>query len=632
MRRMLWWVVPVLVLNLGCGKDHEKLTSPKLSSTSNIDSLVFSLPAIATHSSGDVRTESGTTSYWAGRPMTTASDTVTDGESNSEVDGGTRWVCQQHERNVSAVNSTFPLLDENADVIWPGAALQGRSLYRATPDPITAPRGPGVLIWSQINGSTLPSVRVASTTRAAIKHAADSLLLAQPSVVPADVEVAITSIRSREDLQIALQASADWFGMWGASASFGMTQGAQYNYFLVAYRQKLFTLVFERPELPHQFFADGVSLTEIAPHIGPDNPPAYVSEVTYGRALYLLVRSTEDEQTMKGTLDANFNLGLFGSEVNSNVDYVTSLRGLETQWYVYGGVEADFTNAVGGGLNQLKAFKEALRSGNNFRLAKPIFSTIRSVATDELVQNGYNNGYTYRNCRPIAIGTPTILTPQPGARLSNGCYVSPHTFKWDFSWTAVNGALGYELVVSQHELGVVADITTTSTSRTISSSAPFSRGDPDRNGNLSDWSCAVRTKVDGGWGPWSEPTRFVLERVGTFCQPRVVLYEHPNYNPNGGTSRTFYLDEASGGFDGENVPDLDDGRINFADVASSMKIFDLAGVRVYDGRQYTGQGTMLSGNHPDLRNDGWNDIIGSLKLVRGGTVRLVESAHASNGK
>ncbi len=434
-----------------------------------------------------------------------------------------------------------------------------------------------------------------TTTLASIKRAADSLLNAQPTQVPADLQLSITRVSTREDLQIAVDASADLFGIFGGSASFNLDEDVRYNYFMVTLRQNMFTLVYQRPEQPHEYFAPDVDLTQIAPFVGPNNPPAYVSSVTYGRVFYALIRSSESERDMAATLDANFNLGVVGASVGSSVNYLTDFRDYKAQWFVYGGSTSEVGDAIGGGLGTLKAFKAALQSGSNFRLAKPVFATIRSVASDELVRNGYTLGYTYRQCQARGeICTPAPLSPQPGAILDNGCNFTNNSTTWTFSWTACAGATGYQIMVNQASLGTVIDApNVTGTSYTRSFSTPFTV--------LSGWTWRVRSYLSTGWGPWSSQMSFTLEPVGTDCSPRLELFQHPNYL---GDRRTLTSD----------TPDLDLGTINFADVASSLKIYDLNQVRVYDGRNYTGAYITVTGNIADLRSvsPNFNDRIGSI--------------------
>ncbi len=107
-----------------------------------------------------------------------------------------------------------------------------------------------------------------------------------------------------------------------------------------------------------------------------------------------------------------------------------------------------------------------------------------------------------------------------------------------------------------------------------------------------------------GWNDLVGSVRLGPNTIGTTPpHPGIRLFEHPNYK---GDSRLFEVD----------VPDLDLGTINFADVASSIQIVGSAKVRVYDGHNYTGGWMEVSQNIPDLRTKKWNDKIGSIKFVR----------------
>lgn len=83
--------------------------------------------------------------------------------------------------------------------------------------------------------------------------------------------------------------------------------------------------------------------------------------------------------------------------------------------------------------------------------------------------------------------------------------------------------------------------------------------------------------------------------------PSITLFQHPNYQ---GDSRVIRLD----------TPDLDLGSINFADVASSVRFNGLQGVRLYDGRNYTGSELTLTSDVPDLTIYDFNDRTGSVDV------------------
>ncbi|MBK6346586.1 MAG: hypothetical protein IPF68_11760 [Bacteroidales bacterium] len=82
----------------------------------------------------------------------------------------------------------------------------------------------------------------------------------------------------------------------------------------------------------------------------------------------------------------------------------------------------------------------------------------------------------------------------------------------------------------------------------------------------------------------------------------IELFEHPNYQ---GDSRFFETD----------IPDLDLGTIDFADVASSVRIHNLNEAKLFDGNNYGGDNLTVTQDIPDLTPLGWNDRVGSLKII-----------------
>lgn len=70
----------------------------------------------------------------------------------------------------------------------------------------------------------------------------------------------------------------------------------------------------------------------------------------------------------------------------------------------------------------------------------------------------------------------------------------------------------------------------------------------------------------------------------------------------------------------EDVPDLDDGRIDFADVALSVRLSDVKAVILYDEAQYHGHSQVVTRDIADLRSSGWGRWplrgVGSLRMLR----------------
>ena len=134
-----------------------------------------------------------------------------------------------------------------------------------------------------------------------------------------------------------------------------------------------------------------------------------------------------------------------------------------------------------------------------------------------LLTTGWTHG---QNC--VSMGClsipPTITAPLTGAVLDNGCNDrgASDGINWQFTWTPVNKAIGYNLYV-KHQPAQFASIDVTTSNTTYTKLDPGTWIAPP---NSSGWECKVRAKFsDGSFGEWSTTTIFSVEPVNTDCIP-----------------------------------------------------------------------------------------------------------------
>jgi hypothetical protein len=89
----------------------------------------------------------------------------------------------------------------------------------------------------------------------------------------------------------------------------------------------------------------------------------------------------------------------------------------------------------------------------------------------------------------------------------------------------------------------------------------------------------------------------------------VRLYEHPDYD---GDSRYFSCSAVPSSITGVSNLDLDN--INFADVASSVQLYNVKKVVLYDQMNYGPDSLVLTGDISNLSDRGFNDKTGSLRI------------------
>jgi len=319
--------------------------------------------------------------------------------------GNELWSCRSEERSYSSGFDAYPTWDPNAEVIWPGSALQGQSITRSTPDPIIAPRGPGKIVLNILIGADSSSCEVTEVGQAEITSCANAIIGRLPAYqFPANGVLKVDHITSEKQLQVAVKANASYFGLFKAKASFNLDFQNGLNKFLVSLNQSFYTLSFQRPAFAHQFVRDGVTVDDIWPFVGPGNPPVYISSVTYGRVFYLLVESSDSIETISASLNASFGFGGFGGGVSGSVKHVTMLANYRRQVYAYGGDQAILFSRIapGAGAGQLDNWLEAeLYKTGRIDRAMPLTYSVRSVRSALLVKNGVATDWTYRQCIPV---------------------------------------------------------------------------------------------------------------------------------------------------------------------------------------------------------------------------------------
>jgi hypothetical protein len=487
-------------------------------------------------------------------------------------------ICDWTYRDVVIGPYVFPALSAQADVIYPGADVQAATLSDGIPTPITAPRAGGTIALTNNNG--VANVRELSHIGLGdVTNAINSIISNQPTGFPADLQVSITKVRSREELQLALQASASFFDLFSLDAGFQVYANEIYSSFLVTLDQNFYTIAFERPERIEELYAAGVSPSDLQAQAYDGNPPGYVSQVTYGRVFYLLVQSTSSAEEIEATLSANFLDVASGS---GQFQFLSEFDSITIDAYAYGGDQQEVLGAIAGGLGSLSGFIANLASGSQVEDAKPKSYTVRSIADDSIIRMGISADYYYTNCHEAGNCTPLLQSPSSGATLDNGCTVDPNPISWSFNWSNCPDATKYQIHVKNTDLGVLIDEVVTNSSYSTS----------QLTGALPEtgWTWKVRAYSFGEWDSWTTTRQFKLQPANSDCLTGVRFYTHPSH---GGGSIFFDADQSNL----ENVSGWDDQ-------IDSLKLYNIQGVKLYMDPNYSGGSYTFQHDCPDVEFHG----------------------------
>jgi len=293
-----------------------------------------------------------------------------------------RFVCNRKTLSVLDGNGQFPLFNTNADVIYPGILLQGKTLTAATPSPIVVKRAGGTISYNLNNGNLVSSFYVDEVKKSTIQDGMNNIIANAGEVVPANFQLDIEEVHS--ETQLALEMGIDVQKMSASvSANMSFSTEHQYNRFLVKLNQQYYTMSFDLPTGLNELFDESVTPDELSRYVQDDNPATFISSVTYGRIFYMLVESTSSSKEMKGKLDISY--GTFGNKVEGNVDMnaFNELENVKVKTIAYGG-DAKGTFQLTGETS-INNIADKLAETTDIRAGLPLSYVVRSVERPDVI-------------------------------------------------------------------------------------------------------------------------------------------------------------------------------------------------------------------------------------------------------
>jgi hypothetical protein len=336
-----------------------------------------------------------------------STDTLDVDTSIQAVVGSEDYFCTRKTVSATEAPGEFPLFDPNADIIYPGNLLQGASLDNATPDPIPVKRGPGTIVMVIDNGADSVSRTIPEMSLSGVFNAKNQIINENPGILPARFAFTFEQVYSREQLALALDVSyQNMFVDLSSSLSFSTDR--EYNRFMVKLDQSYFTIAYQLPTSIAEIFDPSVTPQQLSQYIGPGNPAAFISSVTYGRKFYLLIESTSSQTEMDASINASFGAAVSQGSIGGGVKYVSQLENVRIKAYALGGEQGAALSAITSDFDSLKAF---LARGGDIRTGVALSYVVRSLAQpDKIVKVKVATEYDIVNCVPVgeSVDNPII--------------------------------------------------------------------------------------------------------------------------------------------------------------------------------------------------------------------------------
>jgi thiol-activated cytolysin len=200
----------------------------------------------------------------------------------------------------------------NSDSLWPGAIVGGQSVYSGLFDQIVLPRQPETISVSLQNIDGAKSAVLAQPSLSSFRDAVTGIVnQTVTGATPANIYSEIERVDSDQELALAMGADVSWLG--GAAsiaASFDWSEQNTLSRYVVRYTQAYYTVDVNAPGAPSDFLDPSLQLADVQNRIGAQNPPLYVSSVTYGRMVVFTFESQYSAQELGAALQFAYNGGV----------------------------------------------------------------------------------------------------------------------------------------------------------------------------------------------------------------------------------------------------------------------------------------------------------------------------------
>jgi thiol-activated cytolysin len=358
------------------------------------------------------------------------------------------FACTEAEYSLTKVPERFVALNPNADVLWPGSLVQGKSLGGGVLDPIPVDRAPGsITLTLSSGGGGLFSRTLASPSLSSATQAQNEILAEYEGATPAKFSYSGSSVYSSEQLAVAVDANVQGTN-WSASAALAFDSSDTKSRYLIQFTQEYYTMAFTPPNGAAGTFAPHVTAADLAPYTGPSNPIVYVGSVTYGRIFYLLFESSASQMQLEAAIKAAYSAAAISASGSVDASYRKVINESSVKAYGIGGNARDAITAATGselgsgqGSEQFDVIRTFLTAGANFgpdSPGVPISYTVRHLADLTQVKLALTTEYTAKNCVPVQRGCDGVrdsnaVADRCGVCGGNGqsCYCQPRVIRHD---------------------------------------------------------------------------------------------------------------------------------------------------------------------------------------------------------
>lgn len=333
----------------------------------------------------------------------------------------------------------IPKLSEEA--IWPGNIIHVKSLKSSQIESLrelNEYRCPGRVTMAVVNGSRDLTRELTDFRFSEVTKQINSLVAANEGELPANLEYSIHTVRTLGEAAYYLRVPQSELENGKKYKEFRAVRWTDNTLkFILTFRQKFFTLVYDTPETGSALFKPSLTAEKLSSYTGKGDPLGYVSSVTYGRRFVALVEetrrtysdSTELKQILEKQLPSGDRIKNIGRKVLDKLPNTKqTLRNVRIYLHLEGGRDI-FTTDVSmlPSMAELNKFLISTATGAHIRYGIPITCTIKYLKNLKtvIIPHKMEGRYSFDDYEPEEDDNKIIIS---GLRLEGkgaGKYAEP---------------------------------------------------------------------------------------------------------------------------------------------------------------------------------------------------------------
>ena len=242
-----------------------------------------------------------------------------------------KYKCTSTPYSLTKTPENIFSFNPTADVLWPGALVQGQSYKAGTIEafPITkrAPITvsiPTLLFAGNSEVVNNPSV---ATVEAAIGDIVGAAVTQGISASSSITYQQVTAY-STSQAELSLGLSAHYLGA-SVDVALDLSKSSDLHSVVGYFTENQFTVTVPQPSKPGEFFSADLTGDDLQAavnngQLGPTNLPVYVASVTYGRIMMFSITSRESTEAIQAALNAQYQGGVGGVAASAKYSQLMS--------------------------------------------------------------------------------------------------------------------------------------------------------------------------------------------------------------------------------------------------------------------------------------------------------------------